>query len=279
MKKIVVVFDGLRFSDSTLRYAIAVARQQPAHLVGLFLDDFTYNSFGMYQLLRSGTTNTEIRELEAKDERIREISARNFEQACQEAGLNYSVHHDRNIAIQEILRESIYADLLIIDMDETLVTEEAKPPTRFIRDLLIDVQCPVILVPPKYQEIKKLVLLYDGEPSSVYAIKMFSYLMPGLQQLQTAIISVNDPGDGMHLPDNRLMKEFIKRHYPEAEYVILKGNAEDEIIRYLHREKKDPLIALGAYRRSKLSRLFKPSMADYMLQHLKMPLFIAHNKS
>jgi len=278
MKKIVVVFDGLRFSDSTLRYAISVARQQPSHLVGLFLDDFTYNSFSMYKILKAGATNAEIRELEAKDERIREISARHFEQACQEAGLNYSVHHDRNIAIQEILRESIYADLLIIDMDETLATDEDVPPTRFIRDLLTDVQCPVILVPPKYQEIKKLVLLYDGEPSSVYAIKMFCYLMPGLQHLQTDVISVNDPGDGMHLPDNRLMKEFMKRHFPQATYKVFQGRPEYEITNFLQQQPAGTLAVLGAYRRGMVSRWFRPSMADELMEKLAMPLFIAHNK-
>ncbi|WP_298734256.1 universal stress protein [uncultured Chitinophaga sp.] len=278
MKKIVVVFDGLRFSDSTLRYAIAVARQQPSHLVGLFLDDFTYNSFSMYKMLKAGATNAGIKEMEAKDEAIREISVRHFEQACQEAGLNYSVHRDRSIAIQEILHESIYADMLIIDMEETLATEEEPAPTRFIRDLLVDVQCPVLLVPPEYREIKKLVLLYDGEPSSVYAIKMFSYLLPGLQQLSTEVVSVNDPGDGLHLPDNRLMKEFMKRHFPKAAYKVLQGRAEPVITEFLQQQATGTLAVLGAYRRGMVSRWFRPSMADELMEALAMPLFIAHNK-
>lgn len=278
MKKIVAVFDGLRFSASTLQYAIAVAKQQPSHLVGLFLDDFTYNSFSMYKLLKAGATDAEIRELEAKDEKIREISARHFEQSCQEAGLNYSVHHDRNIAIQDILHESIYADLLIIDMDETMVTDEAKPPTRFIRDLLVDVQCPVLLVPQKYEEIRRLVLLYDGEPSSVYAIKMFSYLMPCLQQLQTEVLSVNEEGEGRHLADKRLMKEFMKRHFPKAFYKVTQGRPEDEIATYLHQQPPGTLAVLGAYRRGMVSRWFRPSMADELMEKVTMPLFIAHNK-
>jgi len=81
------------------------------------------------------------------------------------------------------------------------------------------------------------------------------------------------------LPDNKLMKEFMKRHYPKAEYIVLKGSPEDEIIRHLLRDKRDPMIVLGAYRRGRLSRLFRASMADHLVHHLKMPLFIAHNKS
>ena len=81
------------------------------------------------------------------------------------------------ISLPELLHESIYADLLIIDSKETLTHYEEEVPTRFIRDLLTDVQCPVLLVPQKYKPVKKIVLLFDGEPSSVHAIKMFSYIL------------------------------------------------------------------------------------------------------
>ena len=46
----------------------------------------------------------------------------------------------------------------------------------FIRDLLGDVQCQFMLVPPKYKPVEKIVLLlFDGEPSSVHTIKMFGF--------------------------------------------------------------------------------------------------------
>jgi nucleotide-binding universal stress UspA family protein len=278
MKKVAAVFDGLRLSDSTLQYAIAVAKQQPSHLVGLFLDDFTYNSFSMYNLLKAGATRDEINVFEAKDKKTRDISVKRFEAACQEAGLNYSVHRDRSIAIQEVLHESIYADLLVVDMDETLVRSDGEPPTRFIRDLLTDVQCPVLVVPPDYQEIKKVALLYDGEPSSVYAIKMFSYLMPCLQHLEAEVVSVNQEGSGIHMEDGRLMKEFMKRHFPKAHYQVSQGQPEEEILGRLQQQPEGTLAVLGAYRRGTVSRWFRASMADVLMRKLRIPLFIAHNK-
>jgi nucleotide-binding universal stress UspA family protein len=136
-----------------------------------------------------------------------------------------------------------------------------------------------LIVPKNYKSIEKLVLLYDGKPSSVFAVKMFGYLLNPIKELPTEVISVKEQETSLHLPDNRLIKEFIKRHYPKAEYIVLKGIAEEEIYRYLHRSKEGVMIVLGAYRRGKLSRLFNPSMADYLLGELNLPLFIAHNKS
>jgi len=278
MKKIIAVFDGLQVSDSTLQYAVTLAKQQDAHLVGLFLDDFTYNSFSTYQLLKKGATAAEIHELEARDKRTRDAAAGMFETTCQGEKLEYTVHHDRSIAIQEVLHESIYADLLIVNVAETLTKDRTPPPTRFIRDLLTDVQCPVLLVPPAYQEISKAILLYDGEPSSVHAIKMYSYLLTPLHGLETEVLSVNDPGADLYLDDNRLVKEFMKRHFPAATYKVMQGEPEDKILTYLQYQPPGTLVVLGAYRRSTVSRWFRASMADVLMKTLTLPLFIAHNK-
>ena len=281
MKKFIAAFDSLRFSESTLNYAVFLAKHSDAHLVGVFLDDFTRHSYSIVDIAKyeGGMFDEHIQQLNVKDKEERDKSVEKFEAACQNAGINYSVHRDRNIAIQELLHESIYADLVVISEDETVTRYEEAAPTGFIRELLNDVQCPVMIIPSKYMPVDKVVLLYDGEPSSVYAVRIFSYLFESLKDLETQILTVKAREESLHLPDNRLMKEFIKRHYPKAEYIVLKGQAEDQIIQFLHREKKNPLLVLGAYRRNKLSRLFKPSMADNLLQHLKMPLFIAHNKS
>jgi len=74
------------------------------------------------------------------------------------------------------------------------------------------------------------------------------------------------------------MKEFMKRHFPKAEYKVMKGWAEDAIVKYLKQEKQNALVVLGAYRRGTVSRWFRESMADILMKETKLPLFIAHNK-
>lgn len=282
MQKIAAIFDGLRFSESTLHYSILIAKQQKAHLTGVFCQDFTYNSFSLHQLLKAGTAEVTIRQLEAADKEKREAAAGIFEAACQKAGIAYSVHRNRNISLLAALEESIYADLLIVDARETFVHDDTKPPTRFIRDLLADVQCPVlvvptqVMVPPVFSDINNVVLLYDGEPSSVYAIKMYNYLLTSLQTLPTTVLSVNPEGN--HLENKHLIKEFIKRHFPDAGYKVMEGVPEEEIVSYMLGEVEGTIAVLGAYRRSTVSRWFQESMADVLMQTLPFPLFIAHNK-
>jgi hypothetical protein len=280
MKKMIVAFDGLKYSQSTQRYALYLAKKTSTYLVGLFLDDPFYTSYSIYDAIKDkGLSDTTLIKLEEKDKALRHAAAGVFVKACEAEGIEFSLHHNKNIAIQGLKHETIYADLLIIGVKETLSHYNEKPPTVFIRNLLADTQCPVLLVPEKYKLIDKVILLYDGEPSSVYAIKMFSYLLPQLKYLDTEVVTVKPEKKSLHLPDNRLMKEFMKRHFPNATYKVMKGYAEDEIVKFLKQQTENTLVVLGAYRRNSVSRWFRESMADILMKELKLPLFIAHNKS
>ncbi|MFL5741592.1 MAG: universal stress protein [Flavisolibacter sp.] len=280
MKKFIAAFDGLNFSQSTLRYATFLSRRANAHLVGVFLEDFTRHSYGMADVTHyEGSFDMHIREMNQKDREDRDEAIDLFEQACRESGLEFSVHRDRNIALQELLHESVYSDLLIIHSGETMTRFEEKKPSRFIRELLCEVQCPVVLVPDDYRPVDSFCLLYDGAPASVYAVKMFSYLFPGLKNFEYEVVTVKDPAGSLHLPDAHLMKEFMKRHYPGAEYKVLQGDPEDVLSEYLEQENRNGLIVLGAYSRGRVSRWFRASMADVLAKNIQAPLFIAHNKS
>jgi len=278
MNKIIAAIDGLRFSDTCAHYAIELARQTNAHLLGVFLEDFTYHSYKIYQLVgNEGVVEEKHEYFEEKDALTREKSIEKFAKLCSKGGVNYSVHRDKNIAIRELLHESVFADFVIIDGKETLTHYDENKPTRFIRDLLEHATGPVLVVPEKYKPIEKIILLYDGDPASVHAIKMFNYLLPSFLSVPTEVLSVKNSDASLHLPDNRLMKEFMKRHYPAAEYTILKGNAEDEIVRYIGNLKQNVLVVLGAYKRGLVSRWLRQSMADVLMKELNFPLFIAHH--
>ena len=267
-------------SKSTLDYAIQLTQMANAHLVGVFLDEFIYRSYSAYKVMTTYKNYDDvIKGFDEKDKKKRDEAVLQFQKACEKAKIKFSIHRDKNIAIQELKHESMFADLIIINEYETFTKYKEQPPTHFIKELLNDVQCPVLVVPNKFKPVDKIVILYDGGPSGVHAIKMFSYLFGNLQDLPVEVYTVKEKSiTNLHLPDSKLMREFIKRHFPKAGYTVNKGNAEEQILGYLRNHKENELVVLGAYRRSELSRWFKTSMADILMKELDTPLFITHNK-
>ena len=84
-----------------------------------------------------------------------------------------------------------------------------------------------MLVPKRYKPVDKAVLLFDGSPSSVHTIRMFSYLYPVNETLPVG----SDLGKGMgrdkHLPDGSLMKNSSVTIFPKAGYKVLKRTPRD----------------------------------------------------
>lgn len=280
MKKFLAVFDGYKFSKSTMDYAIQLTQAADAHLIGVFLDDLVYHSYNAYKVMTTYKNyDPVLKELNVKDKKKRDEAVLKFEKTCSKSGINFSIHRDKNIALQDLKHESMFADLIIINECETFTRFKEQPPTRFIKELLGDVQCPVLVVPNTFKTINKIVLLYDGGPTAVYAVKMFSYLFGNLKAIPIEVLTVKEAFmTNLHLPDNNLMKEFIKRHFPEATYKVIKGNGEEQIKGHLRNHKENELVILGAYRRGELSRWYKTSMADILMRELDTPLFITHNK-
>ena len=77
--------------------------------------------------------------------------------------------------------------------------------------------CPVL-------EIDKILLLYDGRPSSLFAIRQYSTFW----RADRLSCGSSDRKDhympNLHVPDNKLMREFIKRHFPKATFTVIKGD-------------------------------------------------------
>ena len=73
MKKIIAAFDGLKFSRSTRDYAITLAKMHKAHLVGVFLEDFTYTGYKIYDLVhaKGGLVGSARKKFEQKDAKER----------------------------------------------------------------------------------------------------------------------------------------------------------------------------------------------------------------
>ena len=83
MKKFLAVFDGYKFSKSTMDYAIQLTQAADAHLVGVFLDDFIYRSYSAYKVMTTYKNYDEvIKELDVKDKKKRDEAAQKFQKEC-----------------------------------------------------------------------------------------------------------------------------------------------------------------------------------------------------
>lgn len=276
MEKIIAAFDGLNMSESTIQYAVYIAKRTNAQIIGVFLREFTQLGYAVYATLEEhGSGKNIFDEINRTDQLSLDKSAELFKTICEENQVSYKIHKDKGNTLEELIHESIFADLLIIDAWETFSYIENDLPAWFVKNILHDAQCPVLVVPKKFRPIKKVVFLYDGSPSSVHAIKMFRYTMREMKNMKMELICFSDDSQKIHFPDNKLIKEWMNNHFPQADFTLEKGKDYD-IPALLSNNDTNSLIVAGSYHRSRLSMWVHKSLADLLIRDAAVPIFISH---
>ena len=275
-KKILAAFDGTRYSEGASKYAIQKAKVTGSLLIGVFIQDIRYLNYTYAYAWDQPFIDFSSIETAQKEEKEKiNLNIKLFHRACEESGVKHKVHLDKGVPLQELLNESAFSDLIIIDSHTSFFSLGDNNPSPFLKDFLADSHCPVLIVPHQQISFDKAVLCYDGGPSSVFAVKQFSYLFREMEKTRTIVVSVNQQSSN-HIKDGHNFKDLMHCHFQNVEYELLHGNAEQELINYLKINGENTLVVMGAYGRSSLSRMFHQSLSNRVIKEMSIPVFITH---
>ncbi len=276
MKKILVAFNATKLDEEAMQYAMHFAKNCNGLLVGVLLHDLRFSNYVYgYAWDQPVIDYTAIEaERELGKEKIKS-TIEHFESLCKENGVHHKIHIDKGIPLDELLHETAFADFLVVSSEMSFFNFASDSSKVFLKDVLHDSHCPVVIVPKDWVPIQKVILCYDGYPSSIYAIKMFSYSFPHLADTPTTVVTVNE-NSGNHLADNSNIKDLLHRHFSNLATEVLHGLPDVELIKYIKRHSHNTLVVMGAYGRSSVSRFFHHSISNPIIMNLKMPVFIAH---
>jgi hypothetical protein len=271
MKKILMVFDGINFSETAFDFAKKLNEKEHILLVGAFLPQV---SFADLWAISAGAGVTTFPSLEDDEEKeLIEKNMERFSKSCQAEGIDYRLHesiYDFTVPVLE--KETSFADLMLLDSKLFYREINNKVPNIYLEDTLQHINCPVIVLPGKTDFPKRIILSYDGRDDSVYAIKLFAYLFPELTKLPANLVFIT--GKQEDFPYKIEMEELVSRHYSDLELTEL--NMDTEMFSTWLSEKKNALVISGAYSRSDVSLGFKKSFIKDVLKEQYLPVFISH---
>jgi nucleotide-binding universal stress UspA family protein len=275
MEKILLILDAVKPSFKAVDFACYIANLTHSKLTGVFLEN-ALAATASGEFLR-GVQFNEIFESEFDEEykkKCFEANIYSFNAACEKRGVIHSVHRDRGIPVKEVIEESRFADLMIVEACTSFVRRYEGAPTSFTKAVLEKTECPVIITPENFEGIGKIIFTYDGSKSSVFAIKQFAYLFPQFTNMEATILQVNKE-TGITVREKYKLREWLKAHYCNIDIQILHGDPRYELIDYLV-NKKDVLLVMGAYGGNILSHFFHTSNAELVIKTINAPVFIAH---
>lgn len=273
MKKILLVFDGSHFSQGSFKMASFLNEIEPSMVTGIFLQPIDYRDIVGYTGVGNGSPIT-ITPFQT-DTTLIQKNVTLFESKCQHAGIEYRTHVDTDLfALEELQKETRFADLMILSSELFYENIGKDQPNEYLKKVLRQTECPILLVPEEYKLPSKLLLAYDGKPDSVFAIKQFMYLFPQLNNWDTKLITLEDEDES--LPHQALIEELASKHFSNLTLEVVATETAASFANWVS-EHDNYLLVAGAYGRSELSNLFKKSFLSEVIEQHKTPIFIAHN--
>jgi len=278
MEKILLAIDAINPDKNSLEFACYLAQLTKSKVTGVFLENLMSEERPVLKQVHGmaymdWVVDEKSDEHKAKLELI-EKNISFFKEGCITRGVNYCLHRDRGVPALELIGESRFADVVVVDAETSFNKRYEGSPTEFVRDILKQAECPVIIAPGSFKPIDEIIFTYNGSSSSVFAIKQFSYLFPQWHNKKVSILQVNDAGEWKD-PDKYKFKEWLKDHYTDLHFEALKGDTDTRLVDCLL-NRENVFVVMGAYGRNALSHFFKRSHADLLIKTATQPIFIAH---
>jgi nucleotide-binding universal stress UspA family protein len=272
MKKIILVFDGNHFSEGAFKMVTFINEIEDVMVTGVFLQPIDYRDIVGYSSMGDGSPIT-VAPYQT-DESVTTKIVKTFESRCLHAGLEFRTHRDTDLfALQELQTETRFADLMILSSELFYDNIGSKQPNDYLKKVLHQSECPVLLVPESYKMPEKLILAYNGEEDSVFAIKQFTYLFPKLYKWETKLVTLEEEAET--LPHQELIEELAAKHFSNLTLEVVTTETRATFPSWISEQEGSILVA-GAFGRSELSSLFKKSFLSEVIEEHKIPVFIAH---
>lgn len=274
MKKIILVFDGIQFSEGAFNFARRMNEISPILLTGVFLPQINYAAMWSYSSAALGSGVVIPMAEEQSAETIVQHIER-FKALCQTNGIEYKVHKDfTDFALPGLKQETRFADLLILASESFYEYVGVSEPNPFLKDAIHNSECPVMVVPEQYIFPEKNILAYDGSESSVFAIKQFAYLFPEFTNNKTVLLYAGDDVE-TDMPEQQNMEELCNRHFSDLTLFKLVMEPK-KYFSLWSSQSEGRIVVCGSYGRSMVSMMFKKSFISDVIRDHKLPVFIAN---
>ena len=266
MKKIIVLFNGINAPWHITTFAINIAKQNDAEIHALFLKDETLG-YIFPSDIASVQQELSPKKEKADDDTLEEQNIHLFKTFCDEEKVKCSF--EKEVSLKKLIDLSSGADCIVTDSRDDFRKYSLK-------DILAELKCPVCLISANATKIKTSILLYDGSDDAFLAIKTYANLFPKFCKKKTYLVTINEK-EKRKKKHRSAVSQKLEKRFSDLEIISLTGKLEKKVLEFLDEHTENAMVVMGAYGRSAISLLFKPSLSNVVLSQTRTSLFIAHD--
>jgi hypothetical protein len=281
MNNLLLIAKSMSDNYNALHFACFLSRKANMRITALFIE----NNFEMQNewvdpftgVLINQENNSTISSVK-KSKKYWDHQINYYKEYCIKNNIPFDYLIITGEPMHATLNETKFRDVAIIDPELNFYEEDQNIPSNFVKEILSRSECPIILSPEKFTQLEDIYFCFDNSPSSIFAMKQFTYLFPSLRNIDVTLLEIKDnpeENDSLKEEHNKIIN-WLKNHYNSVYYQLVQGDVNENLLSRFFME-QNKLIVMGAYGRSILSYFFKKSHADVLIRSVDLPLFITHH--
>ena len=246
-REILVPVGQSEASSLALEQAFLIAQKEPAALRGLHVIS-----------PKLETDNPDAKAIQAQ-----------FNQQCQEAGVNGSLAIVQGEIADQICSYALLTDLIVLKV--------SRPPDpglsslgSGLRSIIWRSARPILTVPGQISPLDRALLAFDGSEKSKEALFVAAYVA---EQWKTGltVMTLNE-NDSTSSAAQEYARAYLELHEINADYVVTKGSMDTFLD--ISGERDVNLILMGAYSGGALKEVIIGSLVNKLLREFDYPILI-----
>lgn len=274
-KDLLVYVDDSASNDKRVEAAITLAKQNDAHLIGLYVvEQFqipTYAEFPIGQEMVDAAQNAFISQANK--------ARRHFEAATDAAGLSYEWRALQKNVVTALLEHARYADLIILGQTDT---NDPNDQSDGLADhTVLATGRPSLVIPyigAQRPMGRHIVVSWNGSREATRAVNDALPLLKGAEKVEVVSVNPEDNRAGSEgIPCTDLCLH-LARHGVICEAVAYTAKDIDVGDLLLSRvaDTGADTIVMGAYGRSRFREMVLGGATRHLLEHMTVPVFMSH---
>jgi len=278
IKKILIPTDGSANSFTALKYGIYIARKLDAAVTGLYVLDVNLIQGPMLTDI-SGSVGMPPYDgffdvIETSLNEKADFILKNFQERCQESGINPELKRTIGKINQTIIEEAQNADLILMaKKGEHFHLKEGGLLGSVAEAVVRNSGKPVLITPETFLEIESMGLAYDGSDPAAKALKLSLELSEQAVWPLTVVVISPDAQKSAALSTE--IEDIVEAQSADCAVIILQGKEGEEIIKFI-KEGSVELMVMGAYGHNRLRELLLGSTTSFVLRKSHIPVLLTH---
>ncbi|MGZ5190591.1 MAG: hypothetical protein ACXWCZ_06190, partial [Flavisolibacter sp.] len=150
MEKILLLINANKPNISSINFACRMAAFAHTRLTGIFIESPSFEYIAIGDAITPAYYNKV--EENAVTKADTDQSIRIFKDECKLKGIIPEVYVDNGDPIHEVIFESRFADLVIVDPDMSFYDGEEQIPSHLVKEFLANAECPVLIAPGSFED-------------------------------------------------------------------------------------------------------------------------------